>query len=98
MNRGGLRELFDINSYYSDKPGALKRWIARILLFGLGSLAGWAIWWLVDPDSAGDRSFLERMVTNVYVWTCLVATAIYHLRDRRAAARGGAHMLFGRHK
>jgi hypothetical protein len=78
-----LRQMFDINTMYSDDSGGWRRWIYRLLLFGAGSGAGWLIWRLVDPASAGDRSFLERMVTNVYVWACLILTGVYWLLDRR---------------
>ncbi|WP_020391413.1 hypothetical protein [Kribbella catacumbae] len=79
---GIVRELFDINSMYNPRTPAWPRWLGRLVLFGVGSGIGGILWRVVD-DSAGDRSFGERMLTNVYIWATLIATGLYALHDWR---------------
>ncbi|WP_328996702.1 hypothetical protein OG394_18830 [Kribbella sp. NBC_01245] len=38
---------------------------------------------LVSDEAAGDRWFGERLISNTYVWACLIATGLYALYDRR---------------
>ncbi|NEA32013.1 hypothetical protein [Streptomyces sp. SID13031] len=81
---GVVRELFDINTFYAaGKPGRLRWYAIRLGLFVLGSGIGWILWRIIDADSAGGRSFGERLLTNAYLWTCLIATAFYAIHDRR---------------
>jgi hypothetical protein len=89
---GIFRQLFDINSFYSEEGRGWRLWLVQVVLFGVGNGVGWLIWRIVDADSASDRSFWERLLTNAYIWTCLIATAAYALRDwlaRRRNAKSG---------
>ncbi|GAB3928194.1 hypothetical protein GCM10029976_025520 [Kribbella albertanoniae] len=78
-----LRSLFDFNDMgeHEGKWGWLW-WIARIALFGLGSLVGGQLWELATGDP--ERSFLERGLTNAYIWLTLLTTGLYALYDRRS--------------
>jgi hypothetical protein len=79
-----LRELLDLNTIFdSDRPGRFRWWLIRLAFFALGSGAGWVLWWIIDAESASDRSWWESMLTNVYFWAALIATSVYALRDRR---------------
>jgi hypothetical protein len=84
---GIFRELFDINSYSAGEGRGWRIWLVQVVLFGVGSGVGWLIWRIVDADSADDRSFFERILTNAYVWSCLIVTAVYALRDWLARRR-----------
>jgi hypothetical protein len=79
---GVVRQLLDVNCFWEPWWG-WRQWLIQLGLFGVGSEIGGLIWRLIDADSASDRSFFERMLTNAYVWTCLIATALYALHDRR---------------
>jgi hypothetical protein len=82
-SRGVLRRLFDFNSDDYTWTGFGWRWLlARLGLFVVGSQLGSLLWRIVDPT--GDRSFLERLYTNVYIWACLIITAVYAIIERRA--------------
>lgn len=78
---GIFRQLFDIDSFYSQEGRRWRLWLVQVVLFGVGNGVGWLIWRIVDADSAGDRSFWERMLTNAYIWTVLIVTAVYAVRD-----------------
>ncbi|WP_143465642.1 hypothetical protein [Kribbella sp. ALI-6-A] len=87
---GVVRRLFDIDTYVSPWSRAGWRWVvARLVLFVVGSELGSLLWRIVDPT--GDRSFLERLVTNVYIWACVVVTASYALQERRARRRAAVN-------
>lgn len=81
---GIVRQLFDINAFYTGPGRGWRLWGSQVLLFVAGTVLGSIFWRLVHDDSAGDRSFLERMLTNVYIWACLLTTGFYALRDWRA--------------
>jgi hypothetical protein len=88
---GVLRQLLDVNTFWDPerKSGGF-RWIAaRLGLFVVGTGIGSVLWGLVDPGS--DRSLVERVVSNVYIWACLIATAVYAVLDRRARRRSAVN-------
>jgi len=80
---GAVRELFDFNFMYEGDAPWWRQWLIRFALFGAGSLLGEFLWGIVVED-AGDRSFWERLLTNVYIWACLITTGLYALGDWRA--------------
>jgi hypothetical protein len=82
-----VRELFDINTFYDDRPGRAARWVIRVILGVLGSIIGWILWRIVDEDSVGDRSFVEEMLGNAYIWACLITTMLFGMRDWRGRRR-----------
>lgn len=78
---GILRQLFDIDSFYTQEGWRWRLWLVQVALFGVGDGVGWLIWRIVDADSASDRSFWERLLTNAYIWTCLIVTGVYAFRN-----------------
>jgi polyferredoxin len=72
-----LRGLFDLNAMYE---GEGKRWwawwLARVLLWGLGGLIGGLLWELAIGEPADARSFVERFLTNAYLWATVLTTAV----------------------
>ncbi|MEV6282089.1 hypothetical protein [Kribbella sp. NPDC051770] len=83
---GVMRQLFDTNTLYYWGPGWVRWFVLRFVLLVIGTEVG-AVLWRVVVDSDGERSFFERMLTNVYIWACLIATLIYAIVDRRARRR-----------
>ncbi|MFC9694943.1 hypothetical protein ACFTSF_40725 [Kribbella sp. NPDC056951] len=75
-----LRGLFDFNTMYE---GEGKRWwawwIARIALFGIGRFVGGMFWELTTGEPADQRSFLEQILTNAYIWATLLTSGVLAL-------------------
>ncbi len=72
-----LSGLFDFNSpYQGEGKHWWAWWIARIALFGIGRLVGGVFWELATGEPAGDRSFLEQILSNAYIWATLLTTGI----------------------
>ncbi|WBQ06833.1 hypothetical protein [Kribbella sp. CA-293567] len=81
---GVMRELFDLNTIYeSDKPGRLRWWVVRLVLFGIGSWIGGLIWRVVHAESEDNRALWQSLLTNAYFWAGLLATGCYAIYDRR---------------
>lgn len=72
-----LRGLFDINTMYEGEGKHWWAWwIARIALFGIGRLVGGVFWELATGEPAGDRSFLEQLLSNAYIWAMLLVSGV----------------------
>jgi len=50
-----------------------------VLLWGLGGLIGGLLWELATGEPADARSFVERFLTNAYLWAAVLTTALFAL-------------------
>ncbi|GAA0605171.1 hypothetical protein GCM10009534_44910 [Kribbella sandramycini] len=77
-----LRRLFDFNA---EGAWGWAWFVARVLLLGLGSEAGQALYRLLTGADVGLGWFGERILVNLYLWATIIATALYSHHDRRRA-------------
>ncbi|MFG1819436.1 hypothetical protein ACGFIF_37140 [Kribbella sp. NPDC049174] len=78
-----VRKLFDINTFYGAGASGVRWYVARLGLLAVGNGIGGVLWGIVSDEPAGDRWFGERLISNAYLWVCLIATGLYAVYDRR---------------
>jgi hypothetical protein len=82
---GIVRELFDVNTFFLAGRQGWPRWFAiRLILFVLGSVIGGILLRIIDKQPVGDIWFVGGLISNAYIWACVIATALYGVRDRQA--------------